>query len=114
MPLKKYLITSLILATCFISLVDDAYSKSISNFSEETFQHIDFQNKSILLEISYAHPNLFDKSQFLESEIQKLKRKPLNKKLYKKIKKLLKKKKRRKRRIIVQRIEQNPYPSKYS
>lgn len=103
--LKNSLIITLVFTICAISAATPTYAKPIQNSFETSYDQNDFQKESKSFEISLLPSSFLSEDKPLNTENLKLERKPINKKLYKKIKRFLQRKKiRRKRRIVVHNL----------
>lgn len=104
MLFKNRLLASLVLIGLFLSLSTQANAKT----SEISYNKNDYKQELSASQLSFLHVKLLDNSKPTNAEVEKLKRKPFNKKVYRKIKRFLKKKKiRRKRRIIAENSTPN-------
>jgi len=108
MKFKNHLLVSLVVVGLFLSISNQVNAKTSQNILEISYDKSDYKKEWKTLNLSYLSVKLFGESKLANQEIEKLKRKPFNKKVYRKIKRFLKKKKiRRKRRIIVQNKNSN-------
>lgn len=103
MIFKNRILVSLVIVGLFLSISNQANAKITQNIFKTHSHQIDFQKELKTSQTNFLFVRLLDNSKSANKDIEKLKRKPFNKKVYRKIKRFLKKKKiRRKRRIIAE------------